>query len=104
MARRKVSRLLQSELHEALRAPAESISDDAITSLFSDLCFLCQQQGVPLPVLPVRGKDEVKVFLQLLLVELELFDDNIMAVKWIEHVNGVKIFPKLPHHLRRYHR
>ena len=91
-------------LHEALRARAENISEEVKDGYSGDLRFLCNQLGVPIPFLPVDGEAEYRLFTHLLLHELESFDENKMAFKWMEHVDGEKIFPKLPHQLRKYHK
>jgi len=65
---------------------------------------MCRQQGIPIPFLPVDGKDEYKLFSHLVLFELKHFEENEMAMKWIDFVDGVTIFPKLPHQLRKYHK
>jgi hypothetical protein len=35
---------------------------------------------------------------------MEKFDKNLMALKWMERVDGIDIFPKLPYQLRKYHK
>jgi hypothetical protein len=79
--------------------------DNEVKSCYSgDLRFMCQQQGIPIPFLPVDGKEEYKLFSHLVLFELKHFDENTMALRWIDFVDGVTIFPKLPHQLRKYHK
>lgn len=39
-----------------------------------------------------------------MLDEMMRFNANEMALKWIEHVDGVDIFPKLPAQLCQYHK
>jgi hypothetical protein len=92
------------ELDKALKGRAAQISDEVKNSYSGDLRFMCHQQGIPIPFLPVDGKDEYKLFTRLLLFELKRFDENEMALKWIDFVDGVTIFPKLPHQLRKYHK
>jgi hypothetical protein len=92
------------ELDMALKARAAQIDDEVKNSFSSDLRFLCRQQGVELPFLPMNGPKEYRLFTYLLLLVHEHFDENEMALTWIEYVNGVDIFPKHPHQLRKYHK
>jgi hypothetical protein len=92
------------ELDSALKIRASQISNEVKDSYSGDLRFMCRQQGIPIPFLPVDGKAEYKLFSHLMLFELKRFDENEMAMKWIDSVDGVYIFPKLPHQLRKYHK
>jgi len=58
---------------------------------------------IPIPFLPVDGEDECKPFSRIMLEEMTHFDADKMELKWIEYVDGVNIFPKLPAQLRQYH-
>ena len=93
---------------EALDAKLQSqmgkIDSSVAQDLVGDLKFLCQQQGVMIPFLPVHGKNECQLFTQLVLHDLERFDEHILALKWIDFVDGRMIFPKLPHQLRKYYK
>ncbi|KAG7356949.1 hypothetical protein IV203_001637 [Nitzschia inconspicua] len=66
-------------------------------------CFSCNSWGVPLPFLPVMRRVEYRLFSQLMLNDLQKFDENRMSHLWIAHVNGQGIFPKLPVQLKKYH-
>ncbi|KAG7351802.1 hypothetical protein IV203_007850 [Nitzschia inconspicua] len=46
---------------------------------------------------------EYRLFSQLMLNDLQKFDENRMSHLWIAHVNGLGIFPKLPVQLKKYH-
>jgi hypothetical protein len=92
------------ELDTALKEHCTRISDAVKSSYKGDLLFLCRQSGTPIPFLPVHGPDEYKLFTCFLLHALESFDENKMALLWIEKVDGVKVFPKHPHQLRSYHK
>ena len=92
------------ELDSALKIRASQISNEVKDSYSGDLRFMCRQQGIPIPFLPVDGKAEYKLFSHLMLFELKRFDENEMAMKWIDSVDGVYIFPKLPHQLQKYHK
>ena len=91
-------------LDKALKTRAKGISQEILDSYTGDLKFQCHALGIPIPFLPVDGEDEYKLFSRLLLFVLKRFDDNEMALKWMEFVDGVKIFPKHPHQLRKYHK
>jgi hypothetical protein len=89
----------QQELHSAVAAV--KIKMDIIFSW--DVQFMCQALGIPIPFLPVSGKDEYRL-ITLLVHHLSGFDDEKMAiVEWCKHVDGVSIFPKLPVYFCGYH-
>jgi hypothetical protein len=44
----------------------------------------------------VDGKDEYKLFARLLVFELKRFEENEMALKWMDFVDGVTGFPETP--------
>ena len=92
------------ELDKALKERAKEISDEVKKSYTGDLLFQCRALGIDIPFLPVDGEDEYKLFAYLLLSVLKRFDDEEMAMKWIGYVDGVRIFPKYPHQLRKYHK
>jgi hypothetical protein len=64
-----------------------------------ELRHIDRSMGLAIPFLPVHGVDEVKLFCTLVL-EMPVFDESAMAIKWCSHVNGTTIFPKLPVYLR----
>jgi len=96
--------LHSKELADALEEQAKKIPDKVKNSFSADLRFQCRAMGVPIPILPVDGEDEYKLFLHLLLNELKQFDADEMAMEWVKHVDGVSVFPKLPFQLRHYHK
>jgi len=92
------------ELNKALKEAAVCISDEVKNGFTGDIWFLCRQLGVLLPFLPVDGKDEYQLFTHLLLYDLESFDAKKMALLWMQHIDGVKIFPKLEFQFERCHK
>jgi hypothetical protein len=60
--------------------------------------------NIPLPFLPVHGAEEYKLFSKLVLFELKNFDADKIALLWIDHLDGISIFPKLPAQLRQYYK
>jgi hypothetical protein len=55
--------------------------------------------GVAIPFLPVHVIEEAKLF-NTLVLEIPIFDENAMVVKWRNHMNGTTVFPKLFVYLR----
>ena len=78
--------------------------DQEKVKLSKDLQFLCKQTNVPLPFLPVFGEAEYKLFSEILHRRGGKFDDKEIAMEWIDAVDGIAIFPKLPAHTRAYYR
>jgi hypothetical protein len=66
--------------------------------------FLCRSIGVEIPFLPVCRPREIKLFSEIMLHDVNKFDSLKMALRWVDHVDGKEIFPKLPVHLRKYHK
>ena len=56
--------------------------------------------GTKIPFLPNYTKEELKLFSKLCLENK--MQIRGMAEKWIPHVNGFNVFPKLDVHLRTY--
>ena len=92
------------DLHEALEVKAAEISEAVKNSFSADLKHMCKSMGVSIPFLPVNGETECKLFTRLILEEMEKFDADEMSLAFIPYVNGVDVFPKLPAHLRSYHK
>lgn len=93
--------LHSDELHEALNCRLATLDKEKM-NLTSDQSFLCRQMGVGLPFLPINGEEEYRLFSRLLLNHEGNFDADGVAVKWMGHVDGQTIFPKLPAQLRSY--
>ena len=72
--------------------------------LTPDQKFYCSQTGVPLPFLPVDGAHEYSLFNKLLHDHKGALDSHAIALLWIDHVDGISIFPKIPAHLRTYYK
>jgi hypothetical protein len=51
---------------------------------------------VPITFLPIAQRTEYRLFSELVRYELDLFVADAMALRWIDHVNGEVVFPKLP--------
>ena len=75
----------------------------AEVKLTSDQKYMCKAMGTKLPILPVHGPAENKLFATLAaeLASPLNFDD--MAISWCAHVDGTTVFPKLPVYLRLHH-
>ena len=76
-----------------------SISVDVSMKYKGDLKYLCTKNDTEVPILPVLGEDEYKLFNRLLMEMNGVMDDMEMAIHWCDHVNGPTIFPKLPVYL-----
>lgn len=68
--------------------------------LTHDMKYLCTVMGTKLPFLPVHTVEERRLYRRLILEGIN--DEKQQALKWVESVNGIDIFPKLPVHLRNY--
>jgi hypothetical protein len=93
--------LQSSELHEAVINI--DLDPKVLAKMSSELKFIAKAMGVLLPFLPVHGKDEMQLFVHLILTATGEFNADEMALQWCTHVNGTTIFPKLPVYLRVYH-
>ncbi len=80
------------ELDTALKSRAEQINDEIKNVYTGNLLFICTAMDIPIPFLPVDGKDECKLFSGIMLEEMTHFDADKMALKWIEYVDGVSIW------------
>ena len=87
------------ELHDAVVA----IKVNSNVRFSWDIQFLCKALGVPIPFLLVSGKKEYRLFTHLL-HQMGGFDDEKLAIKWCEFVDGESVFPELPAYLREYHK
>jgi hypothetical protein len=86
--------------NEELDAAVSAIAELESSHLTRDMRYLCQAQGTQLPFLPVHGREEFKLLGALTLKGSR--DEQEMALKWCEWVDGKTIFPKLPVHLRTH--
>ena len=95
---------LQSEdIQEALQARCEVIAP--LPKLTRELQFQCKAMGTSLPFLPFSTDDERMQFsnyLNSLQSPVETIDDKKAAIDWCAFVDGQKIMPKLPCHIRVY--
>ena len=69
--------------------------------LTMDQLELCKTMGTQLPFLPFTTPEEMQLFNQCA-ATLRHKDDHEMAVWWCSEVDGEKVFPKLPVHIRLY--
>ncbi|EJK48190.1 hypothetical protein THAOC_33036 [Thalassiosira oceanica] len=69
--------------------------------LTMDQLELCETMGTQLPFLPFTTPEEMQLFNQCA-ASLRHKDDHEMAVWWCSKVDGEKVFPKLPVHIRLY--
>ena len=81
-----------------------NITIDPTIKFTGDKKYISNRMGVAAPFLPVYGESESKLFCRLILQMAGKFDENRMANEWCNHVDGNKIFPKLPVYLRSYHK
>ena len=65
--------------------------------------YLADSVGVKLPFLPFISDEENVLYAQCVLdSDFRLDDDEKAAIAWCRHVDGVKIMPKLPVHMRTH--
>jgi hypothetical protein len=94
--------LQSTELHEAVKSIV--LADPNVwDKLSSDLNLIAKGMGVQLLFLPVLAKEEMILFVDLILKATGGFDADAMALLWCAYVDGVTIFPKLPVYIREYH-
>ena len=89
------------------RALGEAIDkidvDWSSVKLTPDQKYLCSAMHTKLPLLPVHGVAEHKVFENLVVKMPSPINFDVMAIDWCSSVNGVDVFPKLPVYLRTFH-
>jgi hypothetical protein len=69
-------------------------------SLTADQQYLCKTMNTKLPLLPVVGKEENRLFEKLVLSAPQgPINFEQMAIEWCKKVDGINIFPKLPVYL-----
>ena len=62
--------------------------------LTGDQKYLCKAMGTKLPLLPVHGEHEYKLFTSLMLMQSSSTPNfHEMAITWCQHVDGVNIWP-----------
>ena len=93
--------LHSQELHEAIEQV--EVDGGIVGKFTSEMKYISRAMGVKIPFLPLHGSNEAKLFSCLVLQMPTAFDDLLMAIEWIKHVNCLSIFPKLPVYLRMYH-
>lgn len=89
--------LHSAELHDALKEQCSKIKGKF--KLTREQKFLCKATGTDLPFLPFTTEEEKSLFSQYIATHEKKSDEEI-ALWWIQKVNGVDIFPKLPVHIR----
>jgi len=88
----------------ALGAAIQQIDVDwSLVKLTPDQKYLCSAMNTKLPLLPVHGFAEHKVFEQLILKMQSPINFDTMAIDWCSSINGVDVFPKLSVYLRTFH-
>ncbi|KAL3911438.1 MAG: hypothetical protein SGARI_001647 [Bacillariaceae sp.] len=87
-------------LDDALKAKAAELGVDKreTKKAFDDEAFISRAWNVPIPFLP-----EFIVFRELMQA-VPTFNEKTMALRWIERVDGVNVYPKLPVQLKKYHK
>jgi hypothetical protein len=90
-------------LHDALKEKWNAMSDEqkASVKLTSDQRFICREMNIDLPFLPFATVEEFQAY-NAFVVEGIPSDEEAAAIEWCKKVDGVRIFPKLPVHLRTY--
>jgi hypothetical protein len=84
--------LHSEELHEALsqvKIPAE-----VNNKLSSELRHTARSRGAAIPFLLVHIIEEATLLSNLVL-EMPIFDENTMVIKWCNHMNGTSVFPSV---------
>jgi hypothetical protein len=91
------------ELHNALKHEWDTRIDKTAVKLTSDQKYLCKKMGTCLPFLPFSTAEEHQLFAECALRnDFPMEDPDAAAIAWCKLVDGVKIFPKLPAHIRIY--
>ena len=85
-------------LHDALKEQCSKIKGKY--KLTREQKFLCKATGTDLPFLPITTQEEKSLFSQYIATHQDNKSDEDIALWWIQKVNGVDIFPKLPVHIR----
>ena len=89
-------------LHDALEERMKEI-DASSVKLSRDNKYLADSVGVKLPFLPFITDEENVLYAQCVLdCDFPLGDDEKAAIAWCKKVDGVKIMPKLPVHMRTH--
>ncbi len=91
-----------ASLHRALMEQWEDSINKNIVRLTPDQKHLCAAMGPPLPFLPFATVDENKQFAECVLSNdfPPMLNEEMASIEWCKYVDGVKIFPKLPVHIR----
>jgi hypothetical protein len=71
--------LQSTELHEAV--DRINLDPKVLDKLSSELKFIAKGMGVPLPFLPVHGKEEMQLFVRLILTATAVFNAEEMALQ-----------------------
>jgi hypothetical protein len=90
------------ELGDAIAAIVLSEAQKTEIKLTREMRYICKSMKVKLPILPVHGEAENKLFSKLVLNQHGT-DFDRMSIEWCKHVDGVAVFPKLPVYLRQHH-
>jgi len=96
--------LQSTVVHDALKERCKIIESEkgALPTLSRDLAFLCKSTGSPLPFLPFSGADERIKFSEYANDNNQI-DNSAAAIHWNRTiVDGVKLMPKLPVHIRTH--
>ena len=96
---------MQSKMDQAFEKSRQTNKKRQIAKfkLSSDQQYLCTAFGTDLPFLPFVTTEEKQLFNKFA-ASLQAKNDHEMALSWCRHVDGVNIFPKLPVHIRTYHK
>ena len=89
------------ELTEAIEAQVAKFSKPP--KLTPDQEYQCKVMKTKLPLLPVHGEEECKLF-RSLVMRMQSLDFDLMAMEWVKFTDGITIFPKLPVYLRTHYK
>jgi hypothetical protein len=95
--------LQSKEVQKALEARCQDIAP--LPKLTKELQFQCKAMGTQLPFLPFSTPDEriqFSTYVHSLSCPVSNIDDKQAAIDWCAFVDGKKIMPKLPSHIRTY--
>lgn len=95
--------LHSKDIQDALQARCQVIAP--LPKLTRELEFQCKAMGTPLPFLPFSTDEErmqFSTYLHSLQSPVNTIDDVKAAIDWCSLVDGQKIMPKIPCHIRTY--
>ena len=83
--------LHSQSLHTAIMENSSHVYDYVQKQFTPEMRHLCSSMGVPVPLYPVQGKHEAKLFPSLILCMPGSFNADNMAAEWCQHIDGINI-------------